>query len=85
MPDEKTPREFATAEINQTRKDIAQPRNLTADQMFAACTARANLAIAAALLDVASAIRESDPSLVVTQAMDRMTDAVRHNAGGRET
>lgn len=76
MPDQ-TPHEFATFEINQTRKDIAQARDMTADQLFAACTARANLAIAAALLDVAQAIRESDPSMVVVQAMDRMTAAMQ--------
>lgn len=80
MPDEKTPREFAAAEINQTLKDVAQPRDLTPDQLFAACTARAQLAVAAALLDVASAIRESDPSMVVTQAMDRMTAAMQGRA-----
>ncbi|MCX4912841.1 hypothetical protein [Streptomyces sp. NBC_00687] len=80
MPDQ-TPREFAAAEVNQTRKDIAQARDMTADQLFAACTARANLAIAAALLDVADAIRESDPSMVVSQSMDRLTAAVRGDGG----
>lgn len=84
MPADQTPRDFAAAEINQTRKDIGQPRDLTADQMFAACAARAQLAIAAALLDVAAAIRESDPSLIVGQAMDRMTEAVREAAVRRE-
>lgn len=83
MP-EQTPRDFATAEINQTRKDISQPRNLTADQMFAACAARAQLAVAAALLDVAAAIRSSDPGPAVERSMGRLTEALRDGVGRRD-
>lgn len=77
---DQTPREFARVEINTTRADLNKPGQVTADQLIAAARARAQLAIAAALLDVASAIRESDPSLVVGQAMDRMTEAIREGA-----
>lgn len=60
MPGQKTPRDFEAAEINETRADLNKPRDITADQLFAACTARAQLAIATAgLLDQ---IREEDQS-----------------------
>lgn len=78
MPSDQTPRDYTVAEINQTQKDIAQPRDLSADQLFAACTARAQLAVAAALLDIADAIRGDGTGSAVERAMDRMTEAMRN-------
>lgn len=79
MTDRKTPHEFAMFEINQCRADLSQPRDLTADQLFAACTARAQLAVAAALLDVADAIRTAgrDASGAINAAVPSLTGAVR--------
>ena len=78
MPSDQTLRDYTVAEINQTQKDIAQPRDLSADQLFAACTARAQLAVAAALLDIADAIRGDGTGSAVERAMDRMTEAMRN-------
>ncbi|SOE25647.1 hypothetical protein [Streptomyces sp. OK228] len=77
MPADQTPRDFATAEINETRGDLNKPRGFTADQLVAAAGARAQLAIAAALLDVADAIRESGPESAAKQPMDLMAAALR--------
>lgn len=46
---------LATTAANAITADIAQPH--TADQLIAVCGARAQLATATALLDVADAIR----------------------------
>jgi hypothetical protein len=81
MPSDQTPRDFTVFEINQVRKDIAQPRDLTADRLIAACAARAQLAVAAALLDVADAIRSSAPGPDVTRALGGIATAVK-NLGG---
>lgn len=80
MP-EQTPAQFAAIEINQTRADLNQVRDLRTDQLIAAATARAQLAIAAALLDVADAIRESGGESAVKQPMDLMAAALRRGVG----
>ncbi|MGW6790017.1 hypothetical protein [Streptomyces chartreusis] len=71
--------------INGIQKDVMQPRDVTADQLFAACGVRANLAIAAALLDVADAIRTSTPGPAVERALSGLTGAVRDGVGRRPT
>jgi hypothetical protein len=45
--------------INTVQADVMQVRNMPADQLIAGCGVRAQLAIAAALPDVADAIRSA--------------------------
>lgn len=84
MPGDQTPREFAAAVINNVKNNINAAPTVQDSGAFAAMsTAQAHLAIAAALLDVADAIR-GDGGTAQQAAMDRMTEAVREAAVGRE-
>lgn len=69
--------------INRTDDDIKQLRDLTADQLVAACQVRAQLSTAAALLDVAAAIRGSDTGAAAERAMGRLTEALKFRQGPR--
>ncbi|MEV5813466.1 hypothetical protein [Streptomyces mutabilis] len=80
-----TPGDFAAIMINDVRDNLAQaPTVRGAETLAAFSVAGAQLAIAAALLDVADAICSCDPGPAVERAMDRMTVAVCDGAGRRE-
>ncbi len=87
MPANQTPREFAAAVINDVKNNINQAPAVpaSADAFAAICNAQAGLAIAAALLEVADAIRSDGTGSAIERAMNRLTEAVRDGVGRRET
>ncbi|MFJ4828433.1 hypothetical protein ACIP79_00605 [Streptomyces sp. NPDC088747] len=81
MPDERTLATTAVNMINGVTADVMQPRDMSADQLIAACAVRARLAVATALLDVAAAIRSDGTGASVERSMGRLTAAVQSLGG----
>ncbi|QES45228.1 hypothetical protein DEJ49_33350 [Streptomyces venezuelae] len=86
---DQTPGAFAAAVINDVRDNINAAPGVDDAAVFAAvCGAQAQLAIAAALLDVADAIRSKGKGKnkgdAIARAVDRMTDAVEEETWRRE-
>lgn len=79
---------FATAvlkTINGISSDVVKVSDPNDDQLVAVCTVRAHLAIAAALLDVADAIRHNGTGAAAERSVERLTEALRDGVGRRET
>lgn len=81
MTGSQTPGAFAASVINDVRDNLnALQTTRSAGVVAAVSTAQAQLAIAAALLDVASAIRESSPGPAVASALRDLGPWI-HGAG----
>ena len=73
------PRDFAAYEMNKAVGVLNELKNAQGQAgALAAASVMAQVAIAAALLDVAEAIRSNRAGDSVERAMDRMTEAMRN-------